>query len=149
MSNNKKTIVICSSANFYKHALEVSEQLKEMGYKTLVPITIKKMKRSGNFNASDYRIWFKNPDAFKRKTYLMRNHFNKIAKSDAVLVVNDEKRGIKGYIGANVLMEMGLALHLGKLIYIFNGVPADSPIYEEVRAMQSKIINGDLSKIKL
>lgn len=145
----KKTIVICSSANFYKHSFEISISLKKMGYKTLVPVTIKKMKKSGNFNAADYRTWFKDSSTFKRKTYLMRNHFNKIAKGDAILVVNDEKRGIQGYIGANVLMEMGLAFHLGKPIYILNEVHEDMPVYEEVRAMNSIIIGGDLSKIKL
>lgn len=144
----KKTIVICSSANFYKHSFEISMSLKKMGYKTLVPITIKRMKKSGNFNAADYRTWLKDSSAFKRKTYLMRNHFGKVAKGDAVLVVNDEKRGIQGYIGANVLMEMGLAFYLGKPIYILNKVLQDGPVYEEVRAMNCVIIDKDLRKIK-
>lgn len=145
----KQTITICSSANFYKHAFEVSLQLKKMGYKTLVPVTIKKMKRSGNFNAEDYRTWYKDSRTFKRKTYLMKNHFDKIASSDAILVVNDEKRGVKGYIGANVLMEMGLAFYLNKPIFVLNDVHEDMPVYEEVKAMNCIILEEDLSKIKL
>ncbi len=145
----KKTIVICSSANFFKHAYETSEELRRMGYKTLVPVTIKKMKRGGNFNAADYRTWYKDEKTYKRKTYLMRNHFNKVFKGDAVLAINDEKRGIEGYIGASVLMEIGLAFHLNKPIFILNKVSPDNPVYEEIRAMNSKTINGDLSKIKL
>lgn len=127
----------------------MSESLNKNGYKTLVPTTIKKMKKSGNFNAADYRTWDKDASTFGRKTYLMHNHFNKVARGDAVLVINDEKRGIQGYIGANVLMEMGLAFHLGKPIYILNEVHEDGPVYEEVQAMNSTIIGGDLTKIKL
>lgn len=106
------------------------------------------MKKSGSFNAEDYKTWHKDLRTFKRKTYLMKNHFDKIASGDAVLVVNDEKRGIKGYIGASVLMEMGLAFYLSKPIYILNRVHEDGPVYEEVRAMNSIILDGNLSKIK-
>jgi diphthamide synthase subunit DPH2 len=144
-----KTICICSSANFYKHAYEVSEELKKIGFKIKVPITIRKMKQSGNYNAADYRTWYKDPNTYKRKTYLMKNHFAKIAASDAILVVNDEKNGVGGYLGANVLMEMGLAFYLKKPIFILGEVPQTNPVYEEVMAMNSSIIYGDLGKIKL
>ena len=145
----KRTIIICSSANFYKHAFLITEELTKIGYKVKVPVTIKKMKKSGNFNAEDYRTWYKDSRTFRRKTYLMKNHFDKIASSDAILVVNDKKRGIKGYIGANVLMEMGLAFYLNKPIFVLDNVHEDMPVYEEVKAMNCIIIEGDLSKIKL
>ena len=145
----KKIICICSSANFYEHAHRIEIELKSLGFGVKVPVTVNKMRRDGNFNAADYRTWYKDPGTYKRKTYLMRNHFNKIASSDAVLVVNDEKNGIAGYIGANVLMEMGLGFYLGKPIYVLNGVSEDMPVYEEVRAMNCDILGGDLSKIKL
>ena len=145
----KKTIVICSSANFFEHSFEISILLKKTGYKILVPITIRKMKKSGNFNAENYKTWHKDSRTFKRKTYLMKNHFDKIASSDAILVVNDEKRRIKGYIGASALMEMGLAFYLNKPIFVLNDVHEGMSVYEEVKAMNCIIIDGDLSKIKL
>ncbi|PJE65618.1 hypothetical protein COU91_00705 [Candidatus Saccharibacteria bacterium CG10_big_fil_rev_8_21_14_0_10_47_8] len=145
----KITIVLCSSANFYEHAHMIAQQLRAMGYKTMVPVTLGKMKKTKNFNADDYRIWYKDPSGYKRKTYLMRNHFDKIVSGDAILVVNDEKRGIKGYIGANVLMEMGLAFHLRKPIFVLNNVHEDMPVYEEIRAMNCLMLNGNLDKIKL
>ncbi len=120
-----------------------------MGYKIEVPITVKRMRKTDNYNADYYRTWQKNPDTYKRKTYLMKNHFNKIASSDAILVVNDEKRGIKGYIGANVLMEMGLAFHLKKPIFVLNGISTDVPAYEEMKGMNCRMINQDLSRIRL
>lgn len=145
----KKTICICSSADFYRHASEVAEELKKMGYKVKVPVNLGIMKKAGNFNAADYRTWYQDESTYKRKTYLMNSHFDKVASSDAVLVVNDKKRGISGYIGANALMEMGLGFYLKKPIYILNEAPKDVPVYEEVRAMNSIILNGDLGKIKL
>ena len=145
----KKTICICSSANFYKHANEIANELKKLGFSVKTPVTIKKMKKSGNFEAAAYRTWYKDPAAYKRKTYLMKNHFDKVAASDALLIINDKKRGISGYIGANVLMEMGLGFYLKKLIFVLNKVSQDLPVYEEVRAMNLKIIEGDLAKIKL
>ncbi|MBI4033394.1 hypothetical protein HY379_00135 [Candidatus Saccharibacteria bacterium] len=145
----KKTICICSSANFYKHANNVANELKKLGFSVTVPITVKRMKKSGNFNAVDYRTWHKDPTTYKRKTYLMMNHFDKVTSSDAILVINDEKNGIAGYIGANVLMEMGLGFYLKKSVYVLNNVSKQMPVYEEVRAMNSIILNGDLSKIKL
>ncbi len=145
----RKIITMCSSANFYEHTNQVAQELIKMGYKIKIPVTIKKMKTAGNFKAEDYRTWHKDPSTYKRKTYLMRNHFNKIASSDAIFVVNDEKRGIRGYIGANVLMEMGLAFHLRKPIFVLNTVDKNMPVYEEVKAMNCIVVNQDLMKVKL
>jgi nucleoside 2-deoxyribosyltransferase len=145
----KKTIVLCSSANFYEHVIQVSDALKQMGFKTQVPITANKMRRDKNYNAADYRVWYKDPKNYNRKTFLMNNHFAKVAKSDAILVINDEKRGLKGYMGANSLMEMGLAFYLKKPIFVLNAVGNDLPYYEEVKAMNSVILNGKLDKINL
>ena len=73
---------------------------------------------------------------------------DEVADGDIVLVVNDEKRGIKGYIGSNVLLEMGLGFYLKKPIYILNPVQKDASNYEEVIGMGSIVISGDLNKIK-
>ena len=146
---DKGTICICSSADFYRHASDIAKELLTLGFRVEIPITVKKMRRSGNFKASDYRTWLKDANTYHRKTYLMKNHFDKIARSDALLVVNDEKRGIRGYIGTNVLMEMGLGFYLMKPIYMLNKVYDDMPVYEEVRAMNCVVIDNDLSKIKI
>ncbi len=73
----------------------------------------------------------------------------KIPGVDAILVVNDEKNGVPGYIGANVLMEMGLAFYLNKPIYVLNSVSPDTPAFEEIIGMNSIVIKGDLDKIRL
>lgn len=144
----KKIIVICSSAAFYAQALEAEAVLKKAGFSISLPLVANKMKKSGDFRVETYKTWFKNPNDYKRKTFLTKHHFNKIVKGDAILVLNYEKNGITGYIGGAVLAEMAIALHFGKKIYILNP-PDESVSYkEEILGMNPIILNGDLSKIK-
>jgi len=143
-----KEIVICSSASFYKQVVEVEQELKEMGYKVVIPLTAGKMKRSGDFRVETYKTWFKDPSNYARKMFLTKHHFNKIAKGDAVLVLNYKKNGIEGYIGGAVLCEIALALHLKKKIYILNPIDKSCSYAEEILGMLPIILEGDLSHIK-
>ncbi len=144
-----KTIVICCSANFYEHANKVAEELEEKGFNAVVPHNARQMREKDNYNAEDYRTWYKNPDDFKKKSDYIRWHFDEVDKGDAVLVINDEKKGIKGYIGSNTLMEMGLAFFQHKPIYVLNKIGKDHPSWEEVIGMGSIILEGDLNRVKL
>ena len=45
-------------------------------------------------------------------------------------------------------MEMGIALHLGKKVYILNPVDESVSYKEEILGMLPVILNGDLSLIK-
>jgi hypothetical protein len=140
-------ICICTSAYFYRQALEIEKKLKELGFKVSVPLTSKVMERTGNFDVSFYRTWLKDPKYFKRKKWLMLNHFEKIERSDALLVVNFSKNNIDGYIGGNVLMEMGIAFYLKKPIFVLNPISNKSTNYEEVLGMMPKFLGGDLEKL--
>lgn len=82
----------------------------------------------------------------QKQEYIVRN-FDKIAESDSILVVNGEKHGIKGYIGANVLMEIGLAFYFKKNIYIWNPTEKDSAYNDELRAFEAVFVNQDIEKI--
>lgn len=143
-----KTIVLCSSAAFYEHVNQLADELNAMGFKAVVPHNAKQMKVSGDYNVEAVKTWYKNPDDFSRKTAFMRGHFDEVANGDIVLVVNDEKRGVPGYIGSNVLLEMGLGFYLKKPIYVLNPVSAEASNYEEVIGLGSILIDGDLTKIK-
>lgn len=145
----RKIITICSSADFYKHVNELADELGKKGYKVLVPATATKMKTSGIYEVSHYKTWYDSEDDFNKKANLMRVHFDKVAKADAILVVNDEKHGVAGYIGPNALIEIGLAFYLNKPIFVLNPVFRESPVYEELMGMGSIILDGDLAKIKL
>ena len=143
----KKTITICSSGSFYESVIDVKGQLEQLGFKVLVPSTAEKMKRDGDFNVDKYKTWFRNPADYKIKTKLMEQHFEKVVAADAILVINYEKRGVPGYIGGNVLMEMTVAFLNKKSIYILNPIADDLDIKEEILGLEPKFINGDLTKI--
>ena len=142
-----KTITICASASFYKQVLEVAEKLKGLGFRVLLPFTALKMKRSGNFDVGVYKLWYKDPKQYARKQWLMRGHFQKIIAGDAILVLNYEKNGLEGYIGGNVLMEMGLAFHYKKPIYILNSVSPTLGFLEEVLGLKPLFLNGNIRNI--
>ena|SRR3989338_1039701 len=144
-----KTITICCSASFYRHALEAEEELKKCGFRVLIPRTAYRMKKSGNFEVAAYKTWFANDGDWKKKTALMKEHFEKVLEGDAVLVLNFAKNGVDGYIGGNVLMEMALAFHYKKPLYVLHPVNAKLPVYEEVLGMQPLFLNGELNNIRL
>jgi hypothetical protein len=146
--SKKKVIAICSSASFYAEVIEVEHTLKKVGFSVVVPLTANKMKRSGDFRVETYKTWFKNPKNYKRKTFLTKNHFNKIIQADSILVLNYKKNGIEGYIGGAVLIEMAIALHFGKKMYVLNPIDESCSYKEELLAMKAVILNGDLSRMK-
>ena len=59
-------------------------------------------------------------------------------------VINPEKKGIKGYVGGNTLIEIGVAFFLKKPIYILNEVSSELSYKVEILGMKSKILNGVL-----
>jgi len=141
-------ITICFSAAFFKEVLEFEKKLLDLGFNVLVPCTARQMKKEGNFDESVFKPWFKDNSIYKRKTFLMRDHFKKVVNGDAVLVVNLRKHEVDGYIGGNTLMEMALAFHLKKPIFILNEIPNNFFLYEEIVGVQPVILNGNLNLIK-
>jgi hypothetical protein len=62
-----KTIVICSSASFYKELFPIEKTLKGLGYKVVLPSTAKIMKRKNNFDVSAHKTWYKNSKDYAKK----------------------------------------------------------------------------------
>ena len=146
-----KTIVICSSASFYKELFPIQATLKSFGYKVVLPKTAHKMKKNNNFDVVSHKTWYKNPADYHKKKALMDAHFKEIVKGDAILVVNLKKNGVKGYIGGNALMEITIAYFYRKPIFILNDIDDNSSIKEEVYGVGSVFIKGNLnyfSKLK-
>lgn len=137
-----KTITICSSANFYRKAVDVQAELEKVGYTVLVPATAEKMKQSNDFDVSHYKTWFGDANDYHKKTALMRAHFEEIKKGDAILVLNEEKNGKANYIGGNVLMEMAIAFYLNKPIFILNEIPIESAYLEEIIGLNPILLHG-------
>lgn len=142
-----KTIVLCASAAFYEHLNQIADELGALGFKTVVPLSARQMREKDDYSVEAVKTWYKNPEDFDKKAAFIRGHFEEVAKGDLILVVNDEKNGIPGYIGSNVLLEMGLAFYLNKPIFVLNPVSKTAPNYEEVMGMGSIILDGDITKI--
>lgn len=86
--------------------------------------------------------------ALKRENDYLKVHYKNIVNSDAILVVNLEKKGIKNYIGGNVLIEMGQAYVHDKKIYLLNDLPRESLYLDEIDSMDPVCLHGDLKSIK-
>jgi len=80
------------------------------------------------------------------KTEMIRRHLVRIKNSDAILVVNENAKGIEGYIGANSFLEMGFAFVLGKRILLLNSIP-DQPNRDELLGLNPRELKGNLDSI--
>ena len=142
-------ITICGSISSTPKIKEVDEQLHNIGHTTEVPYTSGKII-NGELTLKEYFTEVeKNGDNNLRNQAdhdLIKRYYNYIKNSDAILVLNIDKNGIKNYIGGNVLMEIGYAYVLDKKIFSLNDIPA-MQYTDELKAMKPIVINGDLKKI--
>ncbi len=142
----KPVITICSSANFYREVVDLQKDLEELGFEVLIPFTAERMKAANDFEVSRFKPVVGD---YKKKAELMRGHFDKVDKGDIILVVNNEKHGVPNYIGGNVLMEMTLAFHRNKPIYLLNEIPSESFFLEEIIGLQPVPLRGNIKKIEV
>ncbi len=133
-------ITISGSMHFAQDMLDAQAFLQKNGHQVLVPLFTDECVTKPDLN-SDFDFLTEND--------CMMDHFRKIQDSEAVLVINNKRRGISGYIGGSTLMEIGIAKFLGKKIYILNELPDDKelPYIFEVKLTRPVILNSDLSKI--
>ena len=141
-------IVICGSMAFAQEMLDAKVSLEKNGHRVVLPEGTEKYakgklkKLAGKSGALE---------GAKRKinNNLIKKHYYKIQKSDAILVINKEKKGINNYIGGNSFLEMGFAHILNKKIYVLNQLPKGFLVfYQELVAMKPTVLNGDLDAIK-
>lgn len=68
---SKPTITICSSASFYRQAVDIQAKLGKAGFRVIIPATAERMKKSGDFDVSHYKTWFGDTNDYHKKTALM------------------------------------------------------------------------------
>jgi len=139
-------ITLCGSTIFFDQIKKIKQRLTRMGHKVYYTswanLSFEEvMTRRANKNKylNDY------------KPKLVREHFDKILKSDAILVVNQEKNGIKNYIGGNTFAEIMFAFYYKKKIFFLNPIPIDEMfnyILDELETVNPTILNGNLDLIK-
>ena len=146
-------IVICASIDFTPKIKEVADFLLKQGHTVDIPLTSQRIL-NGEFTLEDFLQekekngdgGFRESAVRKIKDNLIKLHYCKISESDAIFVLNLEKKGIPGYIGGNTFLEMGFAYVLDKKIYLYNNIP-DVSYSDEIIAMRPFVLEGDLSRI--
>ncbi len=145
-------ITLCGSIAFIKEMQDAKIRLEAAGHEIKMPPLEVPDEKGTMIPVKEY--W----DARKatatttgwlwdRKEETMRNHFEKVLWADAILVLNYSKNSIENYIGGNVLLEMGLAFHSRKPIYLLNPIP-EILYKEEILGMKPIVISGNLELIR-
>jgi hypothetical protein len=94
----KKKIVICASASFETETVDWKNKLEKNGFEVIkYPVKIK-----GDLNKG-----------YEKEFY---EHYKAIARTDILLALNLDKKGVPGYIGSGVFAEMAFAIGLNKVL---------------------------------
>lgn len=143
-------IAVCGSMIFSQEMLDAKKVLESKGYEVALPDGVAEYIADPSLTGK-LKDTSRAEDA-KRKIErdLIKRHYKEIKASDAILVINKEKKGIKGYIGGNSFLEMGFAHVLDKKIFtMYDLSSTQEHIYQELVAMQPVVLNGDINKINL
>ncbi len=149
-------VTICSSVDFTPKIIEVKKVLEGMGHSVNIPYFSQKIMK-GEMTFEEYLTQKETGDGDillrqNENVDMIERYWNFIKNSDAILVLNLEKRGVNGYIGGSTLMEMGFAYGHKKKIFLFNPIPERSErmhYIDEIMDLDPITINGDLSKMQV
>lgn len=133
--------MICGSMSFARQMLEAQKVLQNLGHEANVPSDTYECLENPGLNMDfEYCV----------RTEIDKKDFQQVADSEAILVLNYPKNGIDGYIGGATLMEIGLARHMGKKIFLLNDIPDENDLRYafEIRIALPIILNGDISNIE-
>ncbi len=134
-------IVICGSMKVSIKMLELNNELLRLGHEVILPRHTQEyaeMKTSDHIHNESVKNKIEND--------LIRDYYEKIKASDAILVVNCDLNGVVGYVGGNSFLEMGFAHVLGKKIFLLNQIPQTS-FKDELIAMQPVVLNENLKNL--
>lgn len=137
-------ITLCGSIQFIEQMVTVAAVLTAKGHTVLLP------ESANHGQGKEYweQLWDTDQAAFIRlKQDRMLGHMNKIQESDAILVVNYEKHGQRGYVGPNTLMEIGHAFALQKKIYVWDTFDESSPFFEELISLPIIFLHTDIERL--
>jgi hypothetical protein len=138
-------ITICGSVTFRKEMVDFKQRLSQLGHEGIISPVMEDLVYGRNPELLT-RIEKDHAQA-KRDGGYIKWYYNAIVGSDAILVLNYNKNGIKNYIGGNTLMEIGFAHVNDKKIFLLNPAPEKVSYTDEIKTMADIILNGDLNKI--
>ena len=134
-------IAICGSMVFAEKMVDIKSELEKAGHEVFIS-----QFAEGYLGKKEKE---KEKSAIDDKTEhdAIRKYWEIIKKSDAILVLNYDRKGIKNYIGGNTLMEIGFAHVLNKKIFLMNPIPDIEFYRSEIEAVRPLIIEQDLNNI--
>jgi len=141
-------ITICCSIQFVYKIKEIALNFEAKGHEVVIPDGAERIL-SGEITLEKFLDNVNNGEGARQKIKhdVIRQYFKEIGNSDVILILNLPKKGIDGYIGGNVFLEMGFAYVQNKKIFLYNPIP-EMPYKEELITMQPIVINGNLNLIK-
>lgn len=139
-------ITICGSSTFKQEMLDYEIRLQELGHEAIVHPHYGAYIR-GEKPEILAMIAKEHAKAKSQFGYIKWYH-DAIISSDAILVLNFDKKDIPNYIGCNTLIEIAFAYAADKKIFLLQAIPDQPYIWDEINAMEPIVINGDLSLIK-
>ena len=101
-------IYVLGSNSFIKEMVEYKDELCEFGYDGWIHPDYEAHIRGDKQQIVEALSLGEHAEWKKQNDYI-RQHYKHILESDAVLIVNLEKKGVQNYIGGNCLREMGMA----------------------------------------
>ena len=134
-------IAICASMVFVEKMVQVKRQLEQIGHIVFISQFAEGYLGKAEEEKEKLAVHDKNEHDAIRKFWEI------IKKSDAILVLNYDRKGIKNYIGGNTLMEIGFAHVLNKQIFLMNPIPDIEYYRSEIEAVSPVIVEQDLNKI--
>ena len=134
-------IAICASMVFVEKMVEVKRQLEEIGHTVFISQFAEGYLGKAEKEKEKLAVQDKNEHDAIRKFWEI------IKQSDAILVLNYDRKDIKNYIGGNTLMEIGFAHVLNKQIFLMNPIPDIEYYRSEIEAVSPVILEQDLNKI--
>lgn len=136
-------ITVGGSMIFAKEQVEVKKLLEQRGHEVLLTENIEDYVKLPEIKQN-----IKKEIQISLDYDIMKNFFKKIEESDAFLICNYPKNGIKGYLGTSVLMEIGVAHHISKRIYLLYDIDKSQNYAVEVSLINPIVLNGNLNVVR-
>ncbi len=126
--------------SFAKEMKEAKETLESIGYEVYVPLDTEQVIKN-----SDKKYDMK----FLKELGVGRGDAELVAESDAFLILNYEKNGIKGYIGPGAYRDLSVAWWLKKKIFFLFPYDENQNNHKyEMLGFNPIILNSDINCIK-
>ena len=131
-----RRIVICGSMSNYHSLTKWKQRLIGSNVRAIVP----REEPALSLHAS-------HDDILELKRQASLRYFREIMRSETfgIMVINDEKRGIRNYIGANAFAEVSIAFTFRKKIYLLNDMYENYE--EELEAWGAVALNRNLDRL--